>query len=144
VSVLRLAEESSERNDEGKGKSAAEMIVMRLKELKEKVEQITHSLGEVETLNKTMKDMSSAFNNFDSKIKGLNELVNAVVRSTRELGEDLKSNTALINMLMRAVETRSMERETTLLKNIEMSTDLIEKFTTLVKSQTETSSEEKE
>jgi len=139
-----LVEENSDRNEEGKGKSAAEMIVLHLKEVRDKVGQLSQSFEDVGTLNKTIRDMTSMLNGLDTKVKGLNDLVNAVVRSTRELSEDIKSNTALMNMLMRALETKSMERETTLLRNIEMSTDLIEKFTALVKSQTETPSREKD
>nr|MDO8098690.1 hypothetical protein [Candidatus Njordarchaeota archaeon] len=139
-----MVEENSDRNEEGKGKSAAEMIVLHLKEVRDKVGQLSQSFEDVGTLNKTIRDMTSMLNGLDTKVKGLNDLVNAVVRSTRELSEDIKSNTALMNMLMRALETKSMERETTLLRNIEMSTDLIEKFTALVKSQTETPSREKD
>jgi methyl-accepting chemotaxis protein len=142
--VTLLGEEHSDRTEEIKGKSAAEMIVLHLKEVRDKVEQLSHSFEDVQNLNKTIKDMTSTVNGLDTKVKGLNELVNAVVRNTRELSEDIKSNTALMNMMMRAFETRSMERETALLKNIEMSTDLIEKFTALVKSQTEASSGENE
>jgi archaellum component FlaC len=140
--VLALTEETSEKSGEGKGKpSAAETIVLQLKEVRDKIDQLDRL--DIETLSKTIKDMTSTLSGIDNKVKGLNDLTSAVVRSTRELSEDVKSNTALMNMLMRALETKSVERETALLRNIEMSTDLIEKFTALVKSQTENSSSEK-
>jgi uncharacterized protein YoxC len=139
-----LSKEYPDKGEEGKGKtSAAETIVLQIKEIGAKVEQLGHSFEDVQSLDKSIKNIVSVLDGLDTRVKGLNELVNAVVRSTRELSEDIKSNTALMNMLMRALETKSMERENTLLKNIEMSTDLIERFTSLIKAQTETSSDEK-
>ncbi|WXG47096.1 MAG: hypothetical protein WED05_10630 [Candidatus Atabeyarchaeum deiterrae] len=97
--------------------------------------------GSMETLNKTIKDMTFVISGLDVRVKGMTDLLSSVVKNTRELSEDIKSNTALMNMLMRALDTTSMERESQLLKNMQTSTALIEKFTALVKTQIDTAAD---
>ena len=90
----------------------------------------------IESLNKSIKDMTFAVSGLDVRVKGMSDLLSSVVRNTKEVSEDLKSNSALMNMLMKSLEQKSMERETQLLKNMQISSELIEKFTLLVRAET--------
>ena len=188
-----MSDDSSERNDVSGGKpSAAELLATAIKELKDKVEnlsilfkdrmpkqaespaikvnemlepihQATKSLKEsgdyislnlsalnfkeiknaLESVNKSVKDMGFAVSGLDVRVKGVTDLLSSVVRNTKELSEDVKSNSALMNMLMRALDARNVERENLLLKNLQRSTDLIEQFTLLVRAETKETEEEK-
>ncbi|WXG44544.1 MAG: hypothetical protein WED04_11015 [Promethearchaeati archaeon SRVP18_Atabeyarchaeia-1] len=189
---MPLPEPASMGKDESKEKpSAAEVLALAIKDLKEKVEslsslfkervpkqmespairvnemvdsvqQAVKSLKEsgdyislnlsnltfkeiknsVDSLGKSIKDMTFAVSGLDVRVKGATDLLSSVVRNTKELSEDVKSNTALMNMLMRALETKNVERENLLLKNLQTSTDLIEKFTLLVRAEMNNSPEE--
>lgn len=90
----------------------------------------------IESLNKSVKDMTFSVSGLDVRMKGVSDLLSSVVRNTKEISEDIKSNTALMNMLMKSLEQKSMERETQLLKNMQTSAELIEKFTLLVRAET--------
>ena len=90
----------------------------------------------IESLNKSVKDMTFSVSGLDVRVKGVSDLLSSVVRNTKEISEDIKSNTALMNMLMKSLEQKSMERETQLLKNMQTSAELIEKFTLLVRAET--------
>lgn len=96
----------------------------------------------VESLNKTIKDMTFSVSSLDVRVKGVTDLLSSVVRNTKEISEDIKSNTALMNMLMKSLEQKSMERETQLLKNMQTSAELIEKFTLLVRAEMNNVSDE--
>lgn len=189
---MPLPEPASMGKDESKEKpSAAEVLALAIKDLKEKVEslsslfkervpkqmespairvnemvdsvqQAVKSLKEsgdyislnlsnltfkeiknsIDSLGKSVKDMTFAVSGLDVRVKGATDLLSSVVRNTKELSEDVKSNTALMNMLMRALETKNVERENLLLKNLQTSTDLIEKFTLLVRAEMNNSPEE--
>lgn len=127
-------------------------IQQAVKSLKESGDYISLNLSNLtfkeiknamESLNKSVKDMTFAVSGLDVRVKGVNDLLSSVVRNTKELSEDVKSNTALMNMLMRALETKNVERENLLLKNLQTSTELIEQFTLLVRSETPGTEEEK-
>jgi archaellum component FlaC len=90
----------------------------------------------MENLNKSIKDMTFTVSGLDVRVKGMSDLLSSVVRNTKEISEDIKSNTALMNMLMKSLEQKSMEREAQLLKNMQTSAELIEKFTLLVRAET--------
>jgi methyl-accepting chemotaxis protein len=90
----------------------------------------------IDSLNKSIKDMTFTVSGLDVRVKGMSDLLSSVVRNTKELSEDIKSNTALMNMLMKSLEQKSMEREAQLLKNMQTSAELIEKFTLLVRAET--------
>lgn len=90
----------------------------------------------IESLNKSIKDMTFTVSGLDVRVKGVSDLLSSVVRNTKEISEDIKSNTALMNMLMKSLEQKSLERETQLLKNMQTSAELIEKFTLLVRAET--------
>ena len=90
----------------------------------------------IESLNKSIKDMTFTVSGLDVRVKGVSDLLSSVVRNTKEISEDIKSNTALMNMLMKSLEQKSMEREAQLLKNMQTSSELIEKFTLLVRAET--------
>jgi methyl-accepting chemotaxis protein len=193
MSVVLLPESTIAGKDEVKEKpSASEVLALALKELKDKVENLSNLFKErvpkqiespairvnemvdsiqqavkslkesgdyislnlsnltfkeiknaMESLNKSVKDMTFAVSGLDVRVKGVNDLLSSVVRNTKELSEDVKSNTALMNMLMRALETKNVERENLLLKNLQTSTELIEQFTLLVRSETPGTEEEK-
>jgi uncharacterized protein YoxC len=98
----------------------------------------------IDSLNKSVKDMTFAVSGLDVRIKGVSDLLSSTVRNTKELSEDVKSNTALMNMLMRALETKNVERDNLLLKNLQTSTELIEQFTLLVRAETPQTGEKKE
>ena len=190
---LGLSDIQSEGNNEPSEKpSAAEVLALAIKELKDKVEnlsllfrdripkqmespaikvnelvesihQATKSLKEsgdyislnlsalsfkeiknaIESVNKSVKDMAFAVSGLDVRVKGVTDLLSSVVRNTKELSEDVKSNTALMGMLMRALDSKNVDRENLLLKNLERSTDLIEQFTLLVRAETKETDEEK-
>jgi archaellum component FlaC len=97
----------------------------------------------LESVNKSVKDLAFAVSGLDVRVKGATDLLSSIVRNTKELSEDVKSNTALMNMLMRALDTKNVERETLLLKNLERSTDLIEQFTLLIRAETKETEEDK-
>jgi methyl-accepting chemotaxis protein len=127
-------------------------IQQTVKSLKESGDYISLNLSNltfkeiknaIESLNKSLKDMTFAISGLDVRVKGVSDLLSSVVRNTKELSEDVKSNTALMNMLMRALETKNVERENLLLKNLQTSTELIEQFTLLVRSETPEAEEEK-
>jgi hypothetical protein len=184
--VIPLAEQPPARREEVREKpSAAELLAIQFKELRDKVEQLNitvkdrmpkqtespfskvveavnslepigKSLKEagdylslnlsnltfreiknaIESLNKSVKDMTFSVSGLDVRMKGVSDLLSSVVRNTKEISEDIKSNTALMNMLMKSLEQKSMERETQLLKNMQTSAELIEKFTLLVRAET--------
>jgi uncharacterized protein YoxC len=90
----------------------------------------------IDSLNKSIKDMTFTVSGLDVRVKGMSDLQSSVVRNTKEISEDIKSNTALMNMLMKSLEQKSMEREAQLLKNMQTSAELIEKFTLLVRAET--------
>jgi methyl-accepting chemotaxis protein len=186
MSVTTMAEESSSRREEGKERpSAAEILAIQFKELRDKVEQLNTTVRDripkqtespfskvveavnslepigkslkeaaeyvslnlssltfkeikntIESLNKSVKDMTFAISGLDVRVKGMSDLLSSVVRNTKEVSEDIKSNSALMNMLMKSLEQKSMERETQLLKNMQTSAELIEKFTLLVRAET--------
>ena len=188
-----MSDIQSEGNNEPSEKpSAAEVLALAIKELKDKVEnlsllfrdripkqmespaikvnelvesihQATKSLKEsgdyislnlsalsfkeiknaIESVNKSVKDMAFAVSGLDVRVKGVTDLLSSVVRNTKELSEDVKSNTALMGMLMRALDSKNVDRENLLLKNLERSTDLIEQFTLLVRAETKETDEEK-
>jgi hypothetical protein len=191
--VVSLPDSQSAGNGEPNVKpSAAEVLALAIKELKDKVEnlsslfkervprqmespaikvnelvesvhQATKSLKEsgdyislnlsaltfkeiknaIESLNKSVKDMTFAVSGLDVRVKGVTDLLSSVVRNTKELSEDVKSNTALMNMLMRALDAKNVEKENLLLKNLQTSTELIERFTLLVRAETQETEEEK-
>jgi uncharacterized protein YoxC len=194
VSVVSLPETQIGGKEESKEKpSAAEVLALAIKDLKDKVEnlgtlvrerllkqadspaikvnemvnsveQVIKSLREsgdyvstnlssltfkeiknaIDSLNKSVKDMTFAVSGLDVRIKGVSDLLSSTVRNTKELSEDVKSNTALMNMLMRALETKNIERDNLLLKNLQTSTELIEQFTLLVRAETPQTGEKKE
>lgn len=129
-----------------------ESIHQATKSLKESGDYISLNLSNLnfkeiknalESLSKSVKDMTFAVSGLDVRVKGVSDLLSSVVRNTKELSEDVKSNTALMNMLMRALDAKNVEKENLLLKNLQTSTELIEQFTSLIRTETSETDKEK-